>query len=77
MSVNHIGSIDADKVYVEDEFMEILCISRPQLVEHFKNGLKFFRRTRKEKCHIVGRDWLRYCERNSQSWQSENENEAA
>lgn len=73
---NHYGSIEADVVYVESELIDILDITQRQLLEYYKDGLKFFQKKREQPRQIAGIVYLRYIEKKSRQWR-EDEGERA
>jgi hypothetical protein len=71
MSMNYDGTIHADVIYTEDQMMKILGISRDQMVEYYKLGLRFYQRTRSQRRQICGAEYHRFVERNSQLWEED------
>lgn len=71
MSMNYDGTIHADRTYTESQMMAILRISAAQMLEYYKQGLRFFQRTRKQERQVSGAEYHRFVERNSKPWDAD------
>ena len=75
MSFDFNGSVDVHKTYTEAQLIKILGISRAQMIEHYKDGLRFYQRSRKQQRQISGAEYHRFVERNSRPWEDDDAND--
>jgi len=71
--LNVDGTIHADVVYTEHQLMLILGIRRQEMLEYYKDGLRYYQRNRKSPRLIPGSEWHRFVERRLREWHDENE----
>jgi len=71
--MNYDGTIHADRVYTDQQILQILNISEDQLNGYYKGprGLRYFQKTRQQKRLISGAEFHRFIERNQDEWPSE------
>jgi hypothetical protein len=71
MSMNYDGTIHADRTYTESQMIKILGVSRSQMLEFYKDGLRYFQKTRSQQRQISGAEYHRFIERNSRPWEDD------
>jgi len=73
--MNFDGTIWAQATYTERQLMLILGVTKEQMFEYYKDGLRYYQRNRKSPRIISGAEWHRFVERRLQQWGDGAENE--
>jgi len=71
-SMNVAGTIDADKTYTEEQLKLILDLSPDQMLEYYRDGLRYYQRTRLQPRLTTGSEFHRFIERRMGEWPDEN-----